>query len=366
MTLVIMLTLLREGTSGGGADRIWVKGDVPRGWCWGRAYKTVCASFTLSFAEMLMTCPVSTSTTACPRPNTRLSWSLLAASRWAHVTVTVSISWELLAGFTRATSSGTLLPSESVWFGGAIGWVAPTAAAPFVFRGPPERLRLTLKVCERKVREDDRVLFVHVGDKRDGGCAARALPGARQRCLIYKVDHFVAAETPQLVLVALAAADHAGQVPEGVHAVLRASPFAVRVMVVVALLVVGDQAAPAPLVARQGGAVMGTHYHVLGGAPSVQVWGDPVAGPHVGFVVGVSSCRGHLQRETQARPFRCKVNLYRSNMLCSINKVFDLLTLSFKNSSTCRIIHLVSIFELITVKSTFSFWSEILHVARSS
>lgn len=115
------------------------------------------------------------------------------------------------------------------------------------------------------------MLFIHIGDKRDGGRAPRALPGARQRRLVYKVDHLVAAETPQLVLVALPATHHAWQVLEGVHAVLRAPPLAVRVMVMVALLVVGDQAAPAPLVARQGGAVVGTHYHVLGGAPSVQV-----------------------------------------------------------------------------------------------
>lgn len=182
----------------------------------------------------------------------------------------------LPAAFTRATRPGALLPSRSVWFGGSLGRVAPTTA-PFVFREPPERLRLPLEVCEREVREDDCVLFVHIGDEGDGGYAPRALPGAlpgaRQRRLVYKVDHLVAAKTPQLLLVVLpAAADHARQVLEaGVHAVLRASPLAMRVMVMVALLVVGDQAAPAPLAARQGGAVVGSHYHVLGGAPAVKV-----------------------------------------------------------------------------------------------
>lgn len=138
------------------------------------------------------------------------------------------------------------------------------------------------------------MLVVHVGDEGYGGRAPRAPPGARQRRLVYEVDHFVSAEAPQLILVVLAAADNPRQVLEGVHAVFRAPALAVRVVVMVTLLVVGDQAAPAPLVARQGGAVVATHYHVLGRTPSVQVCGDPVAGPHVCFVVGVSSCRGHL------------------------------------------------------------------------
>lgn len=115
------------------------------------------------------------------------------------------------------------------------------------------------------------MLFIHIGNEGDGGCAPRAPPGARQWRLIYKVNHFIAAETPQFVLIALPATDHTWQVLEGVHTILRASPLAVRVMVMMALLVVGDQAAPAPLVARQGGAVVGTHYHVLGGAPSVKI-----------------------------------------------------------------------------------------------
>lgn len=97
-------------------------------------------------------------------------------------------------------------------------------------------------------------MFINIRDQRDGGRAPRALSGARQRRLVYEVNHFVAAEAAQLVLVALAAANHARQVLEGVHAVLRAPPLAVRVMVtvmvIVALLVVGDQAVPAPLVAR--------------------------------------------------------------------------------------------------------------------
>lgn len=140
------------------------------------------------------------------------------------------------------------------------------------------------------------MMFINVGDQRDGGCAPRALSGARQRRLVYKVYHLVAAEAPQLVLVALPATDHAWQVLERVHTVLRAPPLAVRVtvMVIVALLVVGDQAVPAPLVARQGAAVVGTRYHVLGGSPSLKIGWDPVAGPHIRFVVGVSSCRRHL------------------------------------------------------------------------
>lgn len=141
-------------------------------------------------------------------------------------------------------------------------------------------------------------MLINVGDQGDGGCAARALSGAWQRRLVYKVNHFVAAEAPQFILVALATTNHARQVFDGVHAVLRAPPLAVRVMVAVvviaALLVVGDQAVPAPLVARQGAAVVGTRYHVLGGAPTVQIGWDPVAGPHIRFVVGVSSCRRHL------------------------------------------------------------------------
>lgn len=156
-------------------------------------------------------------------------------------------------------------------FGGALWRVAPAAAAPLVLRGPPECLGLPLKVCEWKVGKDDGVLLVHVGDEGDGGRAARAPPGARHGSLVYKVNHLVAAEAPQLVLVALPAAHNAGQVPEGVHAVLRSPPLAVRVVMIVALLVVGDQAAPAPLAVRQGGAVVGSHYHVLGGAPSMQV-----------------------------------------------------------------------------------------------
>lgn len=113
------------------------------------------------------------------------------------------------------------------------------------------------------------MLVIHVRDEGYGGRAPRAPPRARQRRLIYEVDHFVSAEAPQLVLVVLPATDYAWQVLEGVHAVLRAPALAVRVMV--ALLVVGDKAAPAPLVARQGGAVVGTHYHVLGRTPSVQI-----------------------------------------------------------------------------------------------
>lgn len=169
-----------------------------------------------------------------------------------------------------------------------------------MFRQAPERLRLALKVGEREMREQNRVMFVNVGDQGDGGGAPRALPGARQRRLVYEVYHLIAAEAPQLVLVALPATDHARQVLERVHAVLRAPPLAVRVMVmvtvmvIVALLVVGDQAVPAPLVARQGAAVVGTRYHVLGGSPSLEIGWDPVAGPHVRFVVGVSSCRRHL------------------------------------------------------------------------
>lgn len=286
-----------------GAYRIRVKYDVTRGGCQRCAYKTVCASFTLGLAQVFLMPPVSTSSTTCPGPAGRVARSLLASPRGCqHMTLLFPIMQALPVTFTRATSATVALPStRPVWFRGAVGWVPPTAA-PFVLREPPQRLRLTLEVCERKVREDNCVMFVHVGDKWDGGCAPRTLPGARQRSLVYKVDHLVAAETAQLVLVALGAADHARQVLEGVHAVLRAPPLAVRVMVMVALLGVGDQAAPAPLVARQGGAVVGTHYHVLGGAPSVKVWGDPVAGPHVCFVVGVSSCRGHLDARHRPRP----------------------------------------------------------------
>lgn len=167
-----------------------------------------------------------------------------------------------------------------------------------MFRQSPERLRLALKVCECEMRKQDRVMFINVGDQRDGGCAPRTLSRAWQRRLIYEVNHFVTAEAPQFVFVALAATNHAWQVLEGVHAVLRAPPLAVRVMVtvmvIVVLLVVRDQAVPAPLVARQGAAVVSTRNHVLGGAPTVQIRWDPVAGPHIRFVVGVSSCRRHL------------------------------------------------------------------------
>lgn len=208
----------------------------------------------------------------------------------------------------RAAGPGALPSSGPVRFGGPLGGVAP-AAAPLVLRQSPERLRLALEVHEREVRKQNRVVFVNVGDQRDGGGAPRALPGARHRRLVYEVNHLIAAEAPQLVLVALPAADHARQVLEGVHAVLRAPPLAVRrvvvvvtVMVIVALLVVGDQAVPAPLVARQGAAVVGTRYHVLGGAPSVKVGRDPVAGPHIRFVVGVSSCRRHLHATQRPSP----------------------------------------------------------------
>lgn len=234
----------------------------------------------------------SPSTTSCPGPKARVPWRLSAAPRRAHFPLLFPISLALSTAFPRTTSPRTLLSRRSVWFGWTLRWVDPTTAS-FVFWQPPEHLRLTLKVCEWKVGKDC-VLFIHIRDKWDGGRTSRALSGARQRRLVYKVYHFVTAETPQFILVMLPATNHTGQMPERVHAILRASPLAVRVMVSVVLLVVGDQAAPAPLAARQGGAVMGTHYHVLGGAPSVQVWGDPLAGPHVGFVVGVSSCRGHL------------------------------------------------------------------------
>lgn len=224
---------------------------------------------------------------ARPRP-------LLAASRRARFPPL----------FTRTAGPGAPPSSGPVRFGGPLGGVDP-AAAPFVFRQSPERLRLALEVGEREVRQQDRAVFVNVGDQGDGGGAARALPGAGQRRLVDEVDHLVAAEAPQLVLVALAAADHARQVLERVHAVLRAPPLAVRgmvmmgmgmgtVRVVVALLLVGDQAVPAPLVARQGAAVVGTRYHVLGGPPPLEIGWDPVAGPHIRFVVGVSSCRRHL------------------------------------------------------------------------
>lgn len=204
----------------------------------------------------------------CPGPGVPLS--LLAAPRKAPLTLTSPIRQPFSAALARSARPGAPL-STSVLFGGALGQRAPTAAAPPLLRQPPECLRLALKVSEREVRESHRVLVVHVGDEGYGGRAPRAPPRARQRRLVYEVDHFVSAEAPQLVLVVLPAADDARQVLEGVHAVLRAPALAVRVMVVVALLVVGDQAAPAPLVARQGGAVVGTHYHVLGRTPSVQI-----------------------------------------------------------------------------------------------
>lgn len=195
--------------------------------------------------------------------------SLLAA---APLTRTPPVREPLSAALGRPPRPGAPLSTASVQFGGGLGQGAPTAAAaPPLLRLSPERLRLALKVCEREVRQSRRVLLVHVGDERQGGRAPRAPAGARQRRLVDEVDDFVSAEAPQLVLVVVAAADDPRQVLEGVHAVLRAPALAVRVVVVVALLVVGDQAAPAPLVARQGGAVVGTHYHVLGRAPAVQI-----------------------------------------------------------------------------------------------
>lgn len=179
---------------GSGAYRIRVKYDVTRGrWC---AYKTVCASFTLGLAQVFVMPPVGTSSPACPGPAGRVPYSLLASPWWAHLTLLFPIVQALPVTSTRATSPVALLSTRSVWFGGTLGWVPPTAAAPFVLREPPERLRLTLEVCERKVRKDNCVMFVHVGDKWDGGCAPRALPGTRQWSLVYKVDHLVAAETP--------------------------------------------------------------------------------------------------------------------------------------------------------------------------
>lgn len=259
----------------------------------GCAYKTVCASFTLSLAQVFMmpTVSSSTSSTAFPRSRGRVPLSLLAAHRWAYFNPPILKSFP--TAFTRATSPRALLKTRSVWFGWTLRRVSSTSA-PSVFRVPPEHLGLTLKVCEREMREYDCVLFIHIRDQWDGGCVPGTLPGARQRCLINKVDNLIPAETPQFILVALPTTNHTWQVFEGVHTILRASPLTMWVMVMVALLVVGDQAVPAPLVAQQGGAVVGTHYHVLGGAPSVKVWGDPVVGPHVGFVVGVSSYRGHL------------------------------------------------------------------------
>lgn len=298
-----MRILTRENLlSGCGADRIRVKSDVSRGRYQGCAYKTVCASFTLSLVQMLLMPPVISSSspisTACPW--SIVPWNLLAVPGWAHSTLLFPILQTLPAAFTWPTSPGALPSTRSVWFGGTLRRVAPTTD-PFVLWESPECMRLTLKVCEWEMRKYDCMLFIHIGDKWDGGCAPRALPGARQWRFIYKVNHFIAAETPQFILIVLPATDYARQVLEGVHTILRASPLAVQVMMMMmALLVVGDQAAPAPLVARQGGAVVGTHYHVLGGAPSVKIWGDPVAGPHVGFVVGVSSCRGHL--DTTQRP----------------------------------------------------------------
>lgn len=71
--------------------------------------------------------------------------------------------------------------------------------------------------------------------------------------------------------------------------VLGSPPFAVWV----ALLVVGRGAAPTSLVAWR--AVLRDANDVLCGAPAMQVRRDLTGGPHVGFVVGVSSCRGHLE-----------------------------------------------------------------------
>lgn len=51
-------------------------------------------------------------------------------------------------------------------------------------------------------------------------------------------------------------------------------------------------AAPTSLVARR--VVLRDAYDVLCGAPAMQVRRDLTGGPHVGFVVGVSSCRGHI------------------------------------------------------------------------
>lgn len=289
---------LKRSASGGGSYRVRVKGDVPWRRCWRGAYKTVCAAFTLSFTEVFLVSPVSSCirarTPACSGSTARVSWSLLTAPRCTHLALLLPVSQALSAAFPRATSPVARFSRRSVRFRRTLGRAAP-AAAPSAFWGSPESLRFTLEVCEREVRKRDRVLFVNIGGEEYGGYAPRAFPRAWHRSLVYEVDDLVPAETQQFILIALPATDHAGQVPEGVHAVLRSPPLAVRVMVIVALLVVGDQAAPAPLAARQGGAVMGTHYHVLGGAPSLQVWGDPVAGPHVCFVVGVSSCRGHLE-----------------------------------------------------------------------
>lgn len=180
----------------------------------------------------------------------------------APVSPRVRLAWRLPVARARP-----------VRLGRSVGRVLPTAAAaaPFVFREPPERVGLSLKVREGEVGEGDRVLLVHVWGERDGGGAPRAPPRARQRRLVDEVDHLVAAKTPRGVLAVLPAAGHARQVLEGVRTFLRAPPLAVRVVVVVVLLVVGDQTVPAPLAARQGGAVVGRHYHVLAGAPSVKV-----------------------------------------------------------------------------------------------
>lgn len=163
------------------------------------------------------------------------------------------------------------------------------------------------------MREDDSVLIVHIGDKGNGGCPPWAPHWAWERSLVYKIDHFIAAETAQFLLIAVPATDHAWQVFEGGRVILRSSPLAMWMIVMEVLLVVGDQAVPAPLVARQGGAEVSAHYHVLDGAPALKIGGDPVAGPHVGFVVGVSSCRGHLHQRQKARSSVSKmdvINIY--------------------------------------------------------
>lgn len=72
-----------------------------------------------------------------------------------------------------------------------------------VLGGASQGLRLTLKVCEWEVgQQDDGLLVGGVGHERDGGGAPRAPHGAGQRRLVDEVDHLVTTEALEVILIA--------------------------------------------------------------------------------------------------------------------------------------------------------------------
>lgn len=245
-------------------------------WCRLWAYKTICASFAFPFRQVLLVHPSRCIYLSCPN-----TWRRLLPCPWTPSQR--NKLWCTLvprACLNARTFTNAIVPHLSLQILRYLAWRGSFA----MLRAASQRLRLTLKVREREMRQQNNVLLEGLWNQRDRGGSPGAPHWTSQWRLVNEVNHFVAAKALEIILITL----DSWNLLEWMH-VLGSLPFAVWV----ALLVVGSRAAPTSLVAWR--AVLRDANDVLCGAPTMQVRRDLTGGPHVGFVVWVSSCRGHLE-----------------------------------------------------------------------